>query len=394
MLGRFDGCLSGNGGDGGEAQLAPLVGLELDAQLERHDRVERPALRPPQRLTCAGRVAQAAAPAEEAPAIAFERNHPTLYAVCYKKMDQCGRLLGRAARASREQESAQFGEILAAHEQLTEGRVAFVIQRRRKHDFTIAGQPQTAQAVALVDDYESSRFKVDPGRHRDLECRENLLLAALELRQVWLEQNPVVVRGVAGRLPGCGPDVPALLIEDVDPQALCISDRIGHEAGQRLTSPEQAAAAAIRDPTGQPAIAKQMELRERCRCRRVSRRDARVRRTQHGLSCSSRRSTSGCTVRGMRSLVAARTRRVIGTSLRCRATRPSSRCEAPPSPFARVSAWIASTVSPRPRCADCRLCRRRRARSPHLEHDFPRDLYRLDSNSVLRERRYERAIGR
>ena len=77
VLGRFYGCLPGNGRDGGEAQFAPLIRLEFDAQLERHDRFERPALRTPQRLTCAGRAAQAAALAEEAPVFAFERNHPT-----------------------------------------------------------------------------------------------------------------------------------------------------------------------------------------------------------------------------------------------------------------------------------------------------------------------------
>ena len=87
------------------------------------------------------------------------------------------------------------------------------------------------------------------------------MVATVKFRHVAMKCDIILIRCLAGRLAGGGPEVAVFVIVQIYPQAAGIAHGIGHKTGQGLVPPLQPAAASGRDRRGQAAIAKQLGLR-------------------------------------------------------------------------------------------------------------------------------------
>jgi hypothetical protein len=104
---------------------------------------------------------------------------------------------------------------LAAREKLAERGVALILARRCEHDFTIAREPQSSRAVALVGHRKPAHLKVVSGCHADLQPGFDPLVATVELGQMRVEHGAILVGDGPGRLSRRRPQGAGLLVGDI-----------------------------------------------------------------------------------------------------------------------------------------------------------------------------------
>ena len=88
------------------------------------------------------------------------------------------------------------------------------------------------------------------------------MIATVELSHMRMEDGVRILGEDAGRLSPHRPDQAAVLVANIDPEAVVVARCVGQPACQRLPVPPKAAAAGLRYPCAEAAVAEQMHLGE------------------------------------------------------------------------------------------------------------------------------------
>ena len=180
-----------------------------------------------------------------------------------REMEHDGRRFVRAARAAGKQDPPEMRHMFAAHEELAEGRVPFILQRRRERDLAIAGEAQRTGTAAFIGNDEATYFDIVAGGDAGFHAQLDPDVASVELGKMWMEDHAIFVgSGAVGcRVPT---RIAVLFIRDIDPEPS--ASRV--VSGRKRVSAFRAsatAAATLGNPARKSPIAKQKNLRERRR---------------------------------------------------------------------------------------------------------------------------------
>src|SRR5690606_34227779 len=115
---------------------------------------------------------------------------------------------------------------------------------------------------AFVDQGQAADLHILGRHHADLGPDRDAVVAAVELGHMRVKGDLIFLRHGPRRLPGRGPQRTALLIRDVDPEALVILGRVRPETGERPMPPGEAAAAGFGYPRRHPPVPESVQLRE------------------------------------------------------------------------------------------------------------------------------------
>src|SRR5664280_427293 len=140
--------------------------------------------------------------------------------------------------------------------------MTFVLKRRCEDYFATTRQAERPRAIAFVDDRDATNLHVIAGCDAHLHADPDAMIATVELGHVRMKDNVRILGDNASRLSPHRPDQAAVLVANIDPEAVVIARCVGQTACQRLPMPPKAAAAGLRYPCAEAAIAEQMQLGE------------------------------------------------------------------------------------------------------------------------------------
>ena len=173
-----------------------------DALPQAEDRIEHEAGGARQRPAVErDGILERAAAADEARAIGFPFERTVRPSFEAQHVHRPGAGIARVARAAMADQRAALGQELGFDEQLAERRMREIIARLRQRHFDVAGDVDLADAIAVVDELQDAHLDVVFGRDRDLEPRRDLLVLAVERRDVRQEGRGVAL-GLAPRRDG------------------------------------------------------------------------------------------------------------------------------------------------------------------------------------------------
>ena len=236
------------GGAGDEVDGGRLFRFQRDAAADRHDRVEHRAFAVGQlRLLAIEhlRFGRAAAAADEPRAVGLVGDRVDVGVVHRQQVEHPRHMLVGRARTARAHDRLQLLHQFGLHEQLAEGGVQRVGDRRRQHHLGVAGQLDRAARAAAVGDARAAQFDVVFRRHHDLGVRVELAFAHAELgARVGEDRLELLGLPLRGLVRG-GPAVAAGDVAQVAEHAPVVARDVLVPARQRqLAAPAVAAAGA------------------------------------------------------------------------------------------------------------------------------------------------------
>ena len=242
-----------------------LFRLERDPVADRDDRIEHRALGARERREIAHRlrIGNGVAAPDETHAVGFVGDIGDLRAVHGHQMQQPGRRLVPGARPPGAEDRLARSDDLGLDEEVAEGRMQRVRDRRCEHDFRVTRHLDLPGHARAVGDADPAQLDVVLRRYRDLGVHVEVEVAAAELRSRLREDRLVVVRPLEGRLMRGGPDLPARHVADIAECAPVVASAVLAPAREGDVLPPAVAAARVADHHVVPAVRQQLDFRHR-----------------------------------------------------------------------------------------------------------------------------------
>ena len=105
--------------------------------------------------------------------------------------------------------------------------MTFVLKRRCEDHLATTRQAERPRAIAFVDDRDATNLHVIAGCDAHLHADPDAMIATVELGQVRMEDDARILGEDAGRLSPYRPDQAAVLVANIDPEAVVVARCVG-----------------------------------------------------------------------------------------------------------------------------------------------------------------------